>query len=161
MSVFEVRDLRVELMTPTGIVRAVDGVSFSIEAGETVTIIGESGSGKSTTAMGVLRLLPDDLAAVSGHAVLEGIDIVTEPEAFAKLRGRSVALVPQDAMTALSPVHTIGRQLGEAIRRKVPSSTAHLRTRSLGLLTQVRIPTRRTSCESTPISYPVECFNAS
>jgi ABC-type dipeptide/oligopeptide/nickel transport system ATPase component len=140
MSVFEVRDLLVELMTPTGIVRAVDGVSFSIEAGETVTIIGESGSGKSTTAMGVLRLLPDDLAAISGHAVLQDIDVVTQPKAFAKLRGRSVALIPQDAMTALSPVHTIGRQLGEAIRRKRPAPTAALRARSLELLTQVRIP---------------------
>ncbi|MCO4238631.1 ABC transporter ATP-binding protein [Pseudarthrobacter sp. MDT3-28] len=140
MSVLEVRDLAVELMTTAGVIRAVDGISFSIDAGQTVTIIGESGSGKSTTAMGLLRLLPDDLAVISGHAVLDGVDVVTEPKKFAKLRGRSVALIPQDAMTALSPVHTIGRQLGEAILRKGGASTADLNRRSVELLEQVRIP---------------------
>jgi ABC-type dipeptide/oligopeptide/nickel transport system ATPase component len=141
MSVLEVKDLSVELMTTAGVIRAVDGISFSIDAGQTVTIIGESGSGKSTTAMGLLRLLPDDLAVISGHAVLDGVDVVTEPRKFAKLRGRSVALIPQDAMTSLSPVHTIGRQLGEAVLRKGPASRADLTRRSVELLEQVRIPT--------------------
>lgn len=140
MSVLEVRDLSIELMTTAGVIRAVDGISFSIDAGQTVTVIGESGSGKSTTAMGLLRLLPDDLAVISGHAVLDGVDVVTEPKKFAKLRGRSVALIPQDAMTALSPVHTIGRQLGEAILRKAGASKADLNRRSVELLEQVRIP---------------------
>lgn len=140
MSVLEVRDLSIELMTTAGVIRAVDGISFSIDAGQTVTVIGESGSGKSTTAMGLLRLLPDDLAVISGHAVLDGVDVVTEPRKFAKLRGRSVALIPQDAMTALSPVHTIGRQLGEAVLRKGPASKADMNRRSVELLEQVRIP---------------------
>jgi ABC-type dipeptide/oligopeptide/nickel transport system ATPase component len=140
MSVLEVRDLSVELMTTAGVIPAVDGISFSIDAGQTVTIIGESGSGKSTTAMGLLRLLPDDLAVISGHAVLDGVDVVTEPKKFAKLRGRSVALIPQDAMTALSPVHTIGKQLGQAILRKGPASKSELNRRSVELLEQVRIP---------------------
>jgi peptide/nickel transport system ATP-binding protein len=140
MSVLEVRDLFIELMTTAGVISAVDGITFSIDAGQTVTIIGESGSGKSTTAMGLLRLLPDDLAVISGHAVLDGVDVVTEPKKFAKLRGRSVALIPQDAMTALSPVHTIGRQLGEAILRKGPASKADAARRSVELLEQVRIP---------------------
>lgn len=140
MSAFDVRDLTVELMTSTGVIRAVDGISFSIDAGETVTIIGESGSGKSTTAMGLLRLLPDDLAVVSGHAVLDGIDVLASPAALAKLRGRSVALVPQDAMTALSPVHTIGTQLAEAVLRKATVRKANVRSRSIELLEQVRIP---------------------
>lgn len=140
MSAFDVRDLTVELMTSTGVIRAVDGISFSIDAGETVTIIGESGSGKSTTAMGLLRLLPDDLAVVSGHAVLDGIDVLASPAALAKLRGRSVALVPQDAMTALSPVHTIGTQLAEAVQRKATVRKANVRSRSIELLEQVRIP---------------------
>lgn len=140
MSVLEVRNLLVELMTSRGVIRAVDGVSFSINAGETVTIIGESGSGKSTTAMGLLRLLPDDLAVISGHAVLDGVDVVTDPKAFAKLRGRSVALIPQDAMTALSPVHTIGRQLGEAVLRRGRLPRSEVDTRSVSLLQDVRIP---------------------
>ena len=140
MNVLEVRDLSIELMTTAGIIRAVDGVSFSIEAGQTVTIIGESGSGKSTTAMGLLRLLPEDLAVISGHAILSGVDVVTQAKAFAKLRGRAVALIPQDAMTALSPVHTIGKQLGQAVLRKGPLPKPALRERSVELLTQVRIP---------------------
>ncbi|MBT2534584.1 ABC transporter ATP-binding protein [Arthrobacter sp. ISL-69] len=150
MSVLEVRDLSVELMTTGGVIRAVDGISFSIDAGQTVTIIGESGSGKSTTAMGLLRLLPDDLAVISGHAVLDGVDVVTEPRKFARLRGRSVALIPQDAMTALSPVHTIGRQLGEAILRKGPASKAGLNRRSVELLEQVRIPTPEAQLKKYP-----------
>ena len=71
----------VELMTPRGVIRAVDGVSFDIDAGETVTIIGESGSGKSTTAMALLRLLPDDLAVISGSARIDGQDVVGDPQA--------------------------------------------------------------------------------
>jgi ABC-type dipeptide/oligopeptide/nickel transport system ATPase component len=140
MSVLDVRDLTIELMTPAGVIRAVDGISFSIDAGQTVTVIGESGSGKSTTAMGLLRLLPEDLAVVSGHAVLDGVDVVTEPKKFARLRGRSVALVPQDAMTALSPVHTIGKQLGEAVLRTGTAARAEVAARSVELLEQVRIP---------------------
>lgn len=140
MSVLEVRNLLVELMTTRGVIRAVDGVSFSINEGETVTIIGESGSGKSTTAMGLLRLLPDDLAVISGHAVLDGVDVVTDPKAFAKLRGRSVALIPQDAMTALSPVHTIGKQLGEAVLRRERLSRTELEAKSVRLLQDVKIP---------------------
>ncbi|WP_160667340.1 ABC transporter ATP-binding protein [Pseudarthrobacter sp. ATCC 49987] len=150
MSVLEVKDLSVELMTTAGVIRAVDGISFSIDAGETVTVIGESGSGKSTTAMGLLRLLPDDLAVISGHAVLDGVDVVTEPRKFAKLRGRSVALIPQDAMTALSPVHTIGRQLGEAVLRKGPASKAEATRRSVELLEQVRIPAPEAQLKKYP-----------
>lgn len=150
MSVLEVKDLSVELMTTAGVIRAVDGISFSIDAGETVTVIGESGSGKSTTAMGLLRLLPDDLAVISGHAVLDGVDVVTEPRKFAKLRGRSVALIPQDAMAALSPVHTIGRQLGEAVLRKGPASKAEVTRRSVELLEQVRIPAPEAQLKKYP-----------
>lgn len=150
MSVLDVQNLVIELMTPAGIIRAVDGVSFSIDAGETVTIIGESGSGKTTTGMGLLRLLPDDLAVVSGHAVLDGVDIVTQPKVFAKLRGRSIALIPQDSMTALSPVHTIGKQLGEAVLRRERMPRAELQTASVRLLTQVRIPEPETQLRKYP-----------
>ncbi|GAA4078312.1 MULTISPECIES: ABC transporter ATP-binding protein [Actinomadura] len=136
----EVEDLRIELITDHGVVRAVDGVSFTIDRGETVTIIGESGSGKSTTAMGILRLLPDGLAVLSGSARISGVDVVADPKAAAKVRGRSVSLIPQDPMTALSPVHTVADQLGEAIRLRHPGlSKAEVRERGVGLLRQVRI----------------------
>ncbi|WP_431904573.1 ABC transporter ATP-binding protein [Amycolatopsis thermoflava] len=142
----EVTDLQIELVTPAGIVRAVDGVSFTVDRGETVTLIGESGSGKSTTAMGVLRLLPDGLAVLSGSVRFDGVDVIADPAAARRVRGRLASLVPQDPMTALSPVHTIGKQLGEALRlrhRRLP--TREIRRRGIALLDQVRIsePERR------------------
>ena len=136
----DVRDLGIELITEHGVVRAVDGVSFSIDSGETVTLIGESGSGKSTTAMGILRLLPEGLAVVSGTARIAGVDTVADPGAMSRILGRKVSLIPQDPMTALSPVHTVGRQLGEAIRLRHPElSRAEARARGVELLAQVRI----------------------
>jgi peptide/nickel transport system ATP-binding protein len=138
----DVRDLQIELMTDAGVVRAVDGVSFSVDEGETVTIIGESGSGKSTTAMGLLRLLPHDLAVMSGHVAVAGHDVVTDPESIDQVRGRSVSLIPQDPMTALSPVLSIGSQLAEAVRMRSPELTrAQARERAVELLAQVHIPT--------------------
>jgi peptide/nickel transport system ATP-binding protein len=138
--VLEVRDLQVELMTGAGVIRAVDGVSFTIDRGETVTLIGESGSGKSTTAMALLRLLPDELAVISGHAVMNGIDVVADRKGIDKLRGRSVALIPQDPMSALNPIRTIGKQMVEAIRIRRPEldKKAAL-ARALQLLNQVHI----------------------
>jgi peptide/nickel transport system ATP-binding protein len=153
MSVLTVSDLVVELMTPRGVIRAVDGVSFDIDAGETVTIIGESGSGKSTTAMALLRLLPDDLAIISGSAQIDGQDVVGTRKHIGKLRGRSVALIPQDPMTALNPIATIGQQMVEAIRHAHGSlSKAQATERALDLLRQVHLsaPERRVK------SYPHE-----
>jgi peptide/nickel transport system ATP-binding protein len=146
MPLLEVEDLRIELVTPAGVVAAVDGVSFAVDRGETVTLIGESGSGKSTTAMGLLRLLPDGLAVLSGSVRFEGTDVIAEPAAARRIRGRLASLIPQDPMTALSPVHTVGRQLGEALRlRHKGLSRTETRQRGIALLDQVRIaaPERR------------------
>ncbi|MEO6413353.1 MAG: ABC transporter ATP-binding protein [Pedococcus sp.] len=153
MAVLTVSDLVVELMTPRGVIRAVDGVSFDIDAGETVTIIGESGSGKSTTAMALLRLLPDDLAVISGSAQIDGQDVVGTRKHIGGIRGRSVALIPQDPMTALNPIATIGQQMIEAIRHAHGSlSKAQAKERALDLLRQVHLsaPERRVK------SYPHE-----
>jgi peptide/nickel transport system ATP-binding protein len=146
MPLLEVEDLRIELITPAGIVRAVDGVDFTVDRGETVTLIGESGSGKSTTAMGLLRLLPEGLAVMSGSVRFEDTDVIAEPAAAKLVRGRLASLVPQDPMTALSPVHTIGRQLGEAVRlRHRGLSRTEARERGIALLRQVQLaePDRR------------------
>jgi peptide/nickel transport system ATP-binding protein len=147
----EVRDLQIELITDGGVVRAVDGVSFRIGEGETVTIIGESGSGKSTTAMGILRLLPDDLAVLSGHAAFAGRDVITDPGSIGKVRGRTVSLIPQDPMTALSPVLSVGSQLVEAVRNRSPQlSAAQARSAAVDLLAQVRIPTPEAQLSKYP-----------
>jgi peptide/nickel transport system ATP-binding protein len=146
MAVLTVRDLTVDLMTGLGALRAVDGISFSIDPGETVTIIGESGSGKSTTAMALLRLLPDDFAVVGGHAEIAGRDVIGTRRHIGALRGRAVALIPQDPMTALNPIATIGRQMTEAIRLSHRGvSGAEARGRALDLLRAVHLsqPERR------------------
>src|SRR5689334_9567203 len=115
-NLLKVDELQIELVTDKGVIRAVDGVSFCIDAGETVTIIGESGSGKSTTAMGLLGLLPSDLAVMSGSVTFKDTEILGKDKQLSKIRGKHIALIPQDPMTALSPVHTIGNQLKEAVR---------------------------------------------
>ncbi|HKU35806.1 MAG TPA: ABC transporter ATP-binding protein [Paenarthrobacter sp.] len=143
-ALLDVRNFQVELITEAGIIRAVDDVSFTIRRGETVTIIGESGSGKSTTAMGVLQLLPPDLAVLSGSVRIDDVDVVANPKAISKVRGRTVALIPQDPMTALSPVHSIGSQLFEAIRIAGAASAKDkdaVHARAVRLLEQVHIPT--------------------
>ncbi len=135
-----VEGLQVELMTGNGVIRAVDGVSFHIDRGETVTIIGESGSGKSTTAMAILRLLPDDLAVISGTAEITGQDTTGNRSVINRLRGRAVVLIPQDPMTSLNPILTIGRQMVEAIRIKDPSvSKGAGKARALELMEHVHI----------------------
>src|SRR5947208_4294722 len=139
-NLLRVDDLQIELITADGVVRAVDGVSFAIDAGETVTIIGESGSGKSTTAMGILGLLADDLAILSGSARFGDTDILGKPKALQRIRGRHIALIPQDPMTALSPVHTIGSQLRDAIRHSGVTGKDRETARAVELLTQVKIP---------------------
>jgi peptide/nickel transport system ATP-binding protein len=149
----EVRDFQVELITAAGIIRAVDSVSFSIRRGETVTIIGESGSGKSTTAMGILRLLPEDLAVLSGTVLIDGVDVTADPKAINKVRGKTLALIPQDPMTALSPVHSIGNQLFEAIRIAGAASAKDkdaVRARAIRLLEQVHIPTPEVQLKKYP-----------
>jgi peptide/nickel transport system ATP-binding protein len=136
--ILEITGFQVELITATGVVRAVDGVDLIIRRGETVTIIGESGSGKSTTAMGVLQLLPADLAVYSGSVKVGGVDLLTDRGAAGRIRGRMVSLIPQDPMTALSPVHTIGQQLGEAVKLAGYEGEA-VQQRSLELLEGVHI----------------------
>ena len=136
--ILEVTDFQVELITATSVVRAVDGVDLVIRRGETVTIIGESGSGKSTTAMGLLQLLPADLAVLSGSVKVGGVDLLVDRGAAGRIRGRMVSLIPQDPMTALSPVHTIGQQMREAVEL-AGHDRAAAEQRSLELLEAVHI----------------------
>ncbi len=140
-AVLEVSNFTVELMTDNGIFKAVNNVSFRIGHGETVTIIGESGSGKSTTAMGLLQLLPQGLAALSGQVKIKGEDVLSNPKAITKFRGRGLALIPQDPMTALNPVATIGSQLREAIKVAGRiTGKQQMQSKAVELLEQVRIP---------------------
>lgn len=119
MSLLEVNDLLVEFTTSDGIVKAVDGVSFKIDRGETLAIVGESGSGKTVTNLAIMGLLPNKIANISGSAKLDtgagAIDLLTIPSSdLRKIRGRDVAMIFQDPMSALHPYYTIGHQIIEA-----------------------------------------------
>ncbi|PLY59901.1 ABC transporter ATP-binding protein [Herbaspirillum sp. BH-1] len=135
-SLLELRDLKVAF----GAHQAVRGLDLSIAAGETVALVGESGCGKSTTALSILRLL-DGSAKVSGQVLFEGRDLLRLPEPeLVALRGQGIAMIFQEPMTSLNPVLSIGQQLVEAIRLHQPLDGAAARARALELLAQVRIP---------------------
>ncbi len=116
--VLEIRDLHAHLETRWGVVRAVDGVSLTLHEGETLGLVGESGCGKTMTALSVLRLLPQPAGRiVSGQILLDGEDLVTKSEReMEQVRGRKLAMILQDPQTSLNPVFSIGNQLVEALR---------------------------------------------
>ncbi len=137
-----VEDLRTHFFTSEGTVRALDGVSFAIAPGETLGIVGESGCGKSVTALSVLRLLPRKGARVVGGRVLfEGRDLLALSEAeMRKIRGNRIAMIFQEPMTSLNPVYTIGAQIAEAVRIHQRLSPAAARARAADMLRLVHIP---------------------
>ncbi|MDA8050780.1 MAG: ABC transporter ATP-binding protein [Rhodospirillales bacterium] len=137
-----VEDLHTHFFTAEGTVRAVDGVSFSIAPGETLGIVGESGCGKSVTALSILRLLPRKGARITAGSIrFEGRDLVALTEAeMRQIRGNRIAMIFQEPMTSLNPVHTIGGQISEAVRIHQKLSPARARTRATEMLRLVHIP---------------------
>ncbi|MCP4385061.1 MAG: ATP-binding cassette domain-containing protein, partial [Hyphomicrobiales bacterium] len=145
--VLSVRDLNTEVATPDGRRTVVDQLSFDIAAGETLCIAGESGSGKSMTALSIMRLLPEPMARIaSGEIRLAGRDLVQLSERDMRdVRGADIAMIFQEPMTSLNPVLSIGRQLTEAIRVHRPMPLGEARAFAVKALTAVRIgqPERR------------------
>src|SRR5881409_2110071 len=141
MALLEVNDLKTYFRTDDGVVRAVDGVSFSVDKGQTLGIVGESGSGKSVTCRTIMGLNPKRSAMSSGTAVWKGEDLLTlSPRRLREIRGNEIAMIFQDPMTSLNPVHKIGQQLGEAMRLHEDVSKRQAKSRALDLLKAVGIP---------------------
>jgi peptide/nickel transport system ATP-binding protein len=141
VALLDVRDLSTSFRTEDGIVKAVEGVSFSVEKGQTLGIVGESGCGKSVTCLTIMGLNPKRNTMSSGEALWKGKDLLTaKPRELREIRGDEISMIFQDPMTSLNPVHTVGRQLVEAIllHRDVSKRTA--RARALELLNAVGIP---------------------
>jgi oligopeptide/dipeptide ABC transporter ATP-binding protein len=138
----EVKNLRTSFLTSAGVVRAVDGVSWDVRQGETVALVGESGCGKSVSALSVMRLVAQPAGRIEGGEILyKGRDLLKLSEAeMQHVRGREIAMVFQEPMTSLNPVLTIGRQLTEGLEIHMHMSPAAARARAVELLGMVGIP---------------------
>lgn len=140
-ALLQVRDLRTHIRVREGVIPAVDSVNFDLRRGEAVGLVGESGSGKTTTGLSLLRLLPPAATVIGGSVMLSGVDLLTLREhELRRIRGRHIAMIMQDPLSALNPVLTIGDQVGEAIKYHSRLSKAAIRARVLEVLTSVRIP---------------------
>jgi peptide/nickel transport system ATP-binding protein len=142
MALLEVDDLRTHFFTREGVVRAVDGVSFTLEKGKTLGIVGESGCGKSVTALSIMGLIPKPPAEiVSGSVMYEGRDLTKLSERqLEDVRGREIAMIFQDPMTSLNPTLTIGTQITETIKRHYGVSQKEADKKAIELLEEVQIP---------------------
>ncbi len=150
MSLLEVDHLRVTLQTARGPADALRGVSFSMARGDTVGLIGESGCGKSITALALMGLLPEG-AVVSGSMRFQGRELVGLDEAaLCELRGNRIGMVFQEPMTALNPLHTVGRQIGESLRLHKGLSGAAARAEALRLLERVQLPDAKARLDAYP-----------
>jgi oligopeptide/dipeptide ABC transporter ATP-binding protein len=138
----EVEELRTHFFTRRGVIKAVDGVSFTLHAGETLALVGESGSGKSVTCLSLVRLVPEPAGRiVGGRVVFAGEDLLRKTAAEMRwVRGKQIAMVLQDPMTSLNPALTIGTQVAEVVRLHQGLRGPSLRDRILEALRRLRIP---------------------
>ena len=137
----DITDLHVSFDTDDGAVQAVTGVSLRLERGEVLGLVGESGCGKSATALSIPRLLPRPAATIEGRILLDGCDLLRLPmPELRQLRGRRIGVIFQDPMTSLSPLHRVGEQVAETVRLHEKVSAAAARERALAWLTEVGIP---------------------
>jgi peptide/nickel transport system ATP-binding protein len=152
MAMLEIKGLKTHFKTDDGWVHALDGVDISVDTGETVCIVGESGCGKSVTAMSVLKLLPMPPGRfVAGQVLWQGRNLLPlPPEEMRRIRMKEIAMVFQEPMTALNPVYTVGDQIGEALRLHEGLSRRDARDRSIELLKRVHIPTPERRVDDYP-----------
>jgi oligopeptide/dipeptide ABC transporter ATP-binding protein len=152
VALLEVNDLHTQFFTRQGVVRAVDGVSFSVDTGRTLGIVGESGCGKTVTALSVMGLLPKPPAKiVSGSVTFGGRELTDlSDRELEEVRGSDIGLIFQDPMTSLNPTLKIGTQITEVIRRHLELSKDEARKRAVELLEEVRIPSARQRLDVYP-----------
>jgi len=147
----QVEHLSVEFSTDAGVVRAVDGVSFSVAPGEVLGIVGESGCGKSVTSLALMGLLPGNGRIVDGAVRLAGRDLTRlGSRSLRRLRGREVSMIFQEPMTALNPVYTVGAQIREVLKRHEGLGRGAARSRAIEMLERVGIPSPERRIEDYP-----------
>ena len=141
MALLEVDRLQTHFGTPDGVVRAVEGVSFQINAGETLGVVGESGCGKSVTAMSILRLVQEPPGKIAGSIRFDGRELLTLSEAeMQTIRGNAISMIFQEPMTSLNPVLTVGRQIGETLRLHQGMDARSAEQKAIEMLVLVGIP---------------------
>jgi len=149
----EVRNLTVEMKGESGAIRVLDDVSLRIERGRTMGIVGESGCGKSMTALAIMRLLPPGFEITAGQVLVEGEDITHVPEARMRaLRGNDISMIFQEPMTSLNPVFTVGDQIAEAVKQHQGLDAGAAEQRAVEMLKAVQIP----GAEARLHAYPHE-----
>lgn len=154
MSFLRVESLRTTLTGAAGVARAVDGITFDVDAGETFALLGESGCGKSMTALSMMRLLPDAGAVVGGRVMLNGRDLMGLSEADMRdVRGRDMAMIFQEPATSLNPVLTVGQQIVEVLERHTALRGAAARLRALELIESVGIPDPARRLDEYPFQF--------
>ncbi|MFT3814009.1 MAG: ABC transporter ATP-binding protein [Acidovorax sp.] len=150
-SLLSIRDLRVEFRSRGGVVRAVDGVSFDVQAGEVVALVGESGCGKSATAYSILRLIAEPGRISGGQIHFEGADLLALPEAHVRqVRGNRIAMIFQEPMSSLNPVQRIGDQVGEPLVQHGLATRRQARAKAVELLRSVNIPAPEARAQDYP-----------
>ena len=153
-TLLEVKDLKVHFKTPDGVVKAVDGVSFTVDRGETLGIVGESGSGKSVTCLTALRLTNLDTADVSGQVLFKGTDLLkVSKEQLRQVRGKELSMIFQDPFACLHPFYKVGDQLAEAISAHDDCGKKEARSRVVDLLKAVGIPRPEARYDDYPHQY--------
>jgi peptide/nickel transport system ATP-binding protein len=141
VALLEVEQLQTHFRTPDGVLRAVDGLSLSIEAGQTLAIVGESGCGKSVTAMSILRLIPEPPGRIAGSIKFQGRNLLEiSQRELRDIRGNEISMIFQEPMTSLNPVLTVGRQIRETLRLHQGLSRKAAQARALEMLSLVGIP---------------------
>ena len=156
MNLLEVHHLRTHFQTDEGVVRAVDDVSFSLDAGETLGVVGESGCGKSVTALSLLRLVSDPPGKIVGGSIMlqtngTMVDVLTLPNAqMRRVRGKRMAMIFQEPMTSLNPLYTIGDQIGEAIALHEGGDRSTIRRRTIEMLELVGMPAAAERVDNYP-----------
>jgi oligopeptide transport system ATP-binding protein len=151
-SLLQVKDLRTHFFTEEGVVRAVDGISYDVKEGETMGLVGESGCGKSVSALSLLRLIPSPPGKiVSGEVLFDGEDLMkVDEDEIRHVRGNRIAMIFQEPMTSLNPVLTIGRQLTEALELHLKMDRGAAEQRAIELLEMVGIPEAPTRLNDYP-----------